>query len=151
MTNIKFWFVDRLHCKPIVHSHIWINPKITNFVGSKLSTWQNIADFNINKSSWNSQETIWTTVQGVSKLHTTRLWSHRTLGVNWWGIPYTCIFSTMEHTTQSKPYTCRNWGVGTKMNKYYMKQLNINCAYWNYWRHTYRKVLFNLLKVKHRP
>lgn len=30
-----------------------------------------------------------------------------------------------------------NWGVGTKMHKYYMKQFNINCAYWNYWRHAH--------------
>ena len=48
------------------HSHIWINPKITNYVESNLFMWQDIVDLNmIERSSWNSLETIRTGVEGV--------------------------------------------------------------------------------------
>ena len=48
-------FVNQLRA----HSHIWVNPNLTNFIESKLSMWQNIANLNMNKrSSWNNQETI---------------------------------------------------------------------------------------------
>ena len=48
------------------HSHIWIILKISNFVESKLSMWQDIRDLNMNKrSSWNNPKTIRTGVKGV--------------------------------------------------------------------------------------
>ena len=48
------------------HSHIWTNPKIANSIESKLDTWQNIANFNMNKRfTWNNLETIRTSVKGI--------------------------------------------------------------------------------------
>ena len=42
------------------HSHIWVNPKITNFIESKLSTWQDRANMNMNR--------VVETIQTSSKL-----------------------------------------------------------------------------------
>ena len=48
------------------HYPIWINPKTTNFVESRLSMWHHITNLNMNKrSSWNNQETIRIDVKGV--------------------------------------------------------------------------------------
>jgi hypothetical protein len=65
------------------HSHIFFIPKVANFVESKLSTWHNIAYFNMNKrSSWNSPKTHPNLCErGHSKLLMTILWLHRTVGV----------------------------------------------------------------------
>ena len=50
----------------IAHSHVWITPKINDYVKSKLSTWHDITYLNMNKrSSWNGLETIRTSVKGV--------------------------------------------------------------------------------------
>ena len=47
VTNVKSWFVNQFHYK-LVESTLPYS-KIANFVESKLSTWQNIADVNMNK------------------------------------------------------------------------------------------------------
>ena len=65
MSSIDLWTGSIVN-QSITHSHIWINPKLANFVESKLSTWQDIADLNMNKrSTGNNQETIRTNVKGV--------------------------------------------------------------------------------------
>jgi len=51
VTNVKVWFVDRFHCKPVECTLLYLNEyKISNFVESKISMWQNIAYLNMNKS-----------------------------------------------------------------------------------------------------
>ena len=48
-------------CKLVEHT-----PIFENYVESKSPTWLDIANLNMNKrSSWNSLETIWTSVRGV--------------------------------------------------------------------------------------
>ena len=55
--NVKLVFVDWFPCNQLrAHSHVWINQKIANSIKSKLSTWQDIAYMNMNKSSWNNLE-----------------------------------------------------------------------------------------------
>ena len=65
MSSFGLWIASIVN-KLRAHSHIWINPKMDKFIESKSSTWQNIADLNMNKrSSWNNPETIWTSVKRV--------------------------------------------------------------------------------------
>jgi hypothetical protein len=72
MSSFGSW-VDSIVNQLRAHSHIWIYPKIIHFVESKSSTWQNIADLNMNtRSGWNNQKTIWTSFKGII---TNRSWT----------------------------------------------------------------------------
>jgi len=69
MTNVKIClWIGSIINQLGAHSHILINPKLTNFVELNLFTWQNLADLNKNKrSSWISQEIIQTSVRGAEQ------------------------------------------------------------------------------------